>query len=104
MVRHSGASLCYADGYAMKVVLKPIKGFRVETEDGKNLGQFVKVGEWNGMTELKQNGSVLIIDSGSPYQEMMDRMFDSDAEQTVDVVKASPDIIATMNAPHFDRT
>jgi len=88
----------------MKVVLKPIKGFKVETEDGKSLGQFVKVGEWNGMTELKQNGNVLIIESGSPFQEMLDRMFDSDTEKTVDVVKASPDIVAAMNEPHFDRT
>lgn len=88
----------------MKVVLKPIKAFRVETEDGKNLGQFVKVGEWNGMTELKQNGNVLIIDSGSSFQEMMDRMFELDTKKTVDVVKASPDIVAAINKPHFDRT
>ena len=32
----------------------------------------------------------------------MDRMFESDAPKTVDVVKASPDIHAAMNKPHFE--
>lgn len=75
----------------MKVILKPIKGFEVTTENGDSLGTFLKTGEWNGMLELKKDGDILIIESGT-YHSLMRDLFSCDDEQTVDVIKASPNL------------
>jgi hypothetical protein len=90
----------------MKVVLKPKTVFTVETEDGKILGEFTQCSEWNGMRELKNSLGTIIVNSDSSGLDVFFQMFKRPEGQSesADVVKASPDLIARMNAAHFDRT
>lgn len=74
-----------------QIILKPVDAYEVTTKDGESLGQFIRGKSWNGMSELRNGGELIIIDDGIEFISMLDSMFTMDKPpKTVYVVKASP--------------
>lgn len=83
---HSGG-----EGNMNQIILKPVDAYEVTTKDGESLGQFIRGKSWNGMSELRNGGELIIIDDGIEFISMLDSMFTMDKPpKTVYVVKASP--------------
>ena len=90
----------------MNVIIKPVKSFMVETEDGRKLGLFTKSSEWNGLADLRQGGEKLIVATGeTPFDEMISGLFGTpEASKSVPVIQATGKISAQLKQAHFDRT
>ena len=90
----------------MKVVLKPVKSFEVETEDGRKLGLFTRVSEWNGLVDLRQGQEKLIVAIGErSFDNILSELFSSpEATTSVAVLQATDKIAGELTKAHFDRT
>lgn len=76
---------------ANQIILKPVDAYEVTTKDGESLGQFIRGNSWNGMSELRNGGEVIIIDDGVEFLGMFDNIFNTGkSSKTVYVVKACP--------------
>lgn len=90
----------------MQVKIIPQLTYRVETDEGVHVGDFVKADEWQGMTRLTGgSGKSLIVESMSWTEEVLSRMFNDTPEpRTAEVVKGSPDVLHTIAKRRQDRT
>lgn len=84
---------------APSVILEPITSYRVKNLAGKSLGVFRPDGdEWNGMQRFKgDNSQSFIANAIHPVERVFDGVF-TEQPHTVEVVKASPDLIASIVA------
>ncbi len=76
---------------ANQIILKPVDAYEVTTKDGELLGQFIRGKSWNGMSELRNGGEVIIIEDGCEFLSMLDGLFSGGkSPKTVYVIKACP--------------
>jgi len=79
---------------ANQIILKPVDAYEVTTKDGELLGQFIRGKSWNGMSELRNGGEVIVIDDGCEFVSMFDGIFNTGkSPKTVYVVKACPRVM-----------
>lgn len=90
----------------MEVKIIPQLTYRVETDEGIHVGDFVKADEWQGMTRLTGGpGKSLIVESMSRTEELLSRMFGDTLEpRNAVVVKGSPCVLHAIMNRHQDRT
>lgn len=90
----------------MEVKIIPQLTYRVETDEGVHVGDFVKADEWQGMTRLTGgSGKSLIVESMSWTEELLTRMFsDTPEPRKAVVVKGSPDVLHVISKYRQDRT
>lgn len=85
----------------MKIRLRPIQSFELQTETGEVIGVATEVAEWEGMSKLvTANGDAVIIESPGAVQEGMARAlrcFGGDLGLiNVAVVRISPTLAAKL--------
>jgi len=90
----------------LKIIIKPVKSFTVETQDGRKLGLFQKSSAWNGMTELRQGTDIIVVETGDDsFENILGGLFCSpETSKEVPVVKASPKMLQVLEAYRSDRT
>jgi hypothetical protein len=74
----------------MKVVLKEVIAYKIETVDGQSIGQFSKGEEWNGMTSFTSPGGLIVLDTPTDFADIF--RFGNPQNKTLNVVKASETI------------
>lgn len=88
----------------MKVKIMLQLAYQVETEEGGYVGDFIKSGEWQGMTHLTAGqGENLIVDSIPFTEEMVSRLLNGKLDPiSTPVIKASPDVLNKIhNNPQY---
>jgi hypothetical protein len=84
---------------ANQIILKPVDAYEVTTKDGESLGQFIRGKSWNGMSELRNGGEVIIIEDGCEFLSMLDGLFSTGkSAKTVYVIKACPRVMDALIA------
>lgn len=84
---------------ANQIILKPVDAYEVTTKDGESLGQFIRGKSWNGMSELRNGGEIIVIDDGCEFVSMFDGIFNTGKSlKTVYVVKACPRVMDALVA------
>jgi hypothetical protein len=78
----------------MKVKLTPVTSWLVEVE-GKKLGRFDKVSEWEGLTKIESPKGTIIFESGTntEFDDIFSQIFSGNGYIECDVFKITPDLI-----------
>ena len=80
-----------------KVTIRPARKYEVLI-DGESIGEFTKTSEWNGMVEMKEGTTYIIVSMPDRrFTDMLNAMMGT-VEESCEavVVKASPSIAAML--------
>lgn len=77
----------------MKIDITPIERFEVKV-DGRVIGEFTKVSEWEGFAKLRgENGVIIVSDESSFADKLFDGILGHKQESNYKVIKCTPGLI-----------